>query len=318
MTENKALLLSNLCKDYYLENKTIHDLSQKYDLSRYKILKFLEEAKKDGIVHIDIQEQFERHIDLEERLHTYFDVHFFVLKENGSFVEHDLLFWKFCAFHIQQLLITDEIIGLSFGESLYKTIEQFMPSYEGKRMFVPFLGDNQRFNTISNSSFIAYQCAKIYHGHYRKLSCPLYTQNQALKSLLLQETCLQETLNLARKADTLLTGLATPAAIEAIPFWNACKRDLFSNLDSAVGFIFGRPFAIDGHFLVNPTQDPVLGLNLADIYQVPKRCVLCNHKFKAQAMIGALRTGTLTHAILNEASAAKMLHLLLQEEDNSK
>lgn len=309
--EDKTLLLSNLCKDYYLENHTIHDISQKYNLSRYKILKFLDEAKELGIVRIDVKEQFERHSELEGKLESFFPTHFFVLKEDSSFIEHESIFWKFCAFYIQQHISQDKIINLSFGDSLFKTVEQFTPSYEGEHTFVPFLGDNQRLNNISNPSFIAYQCSKIYHAKYLKLSCPLYTSNAHLKEEWLKEPCFANTLSLAKKADSLLTGLATPAAIEAVPIWDKDKEALFPHLEEAAGFIFGRPYTIQGKFIVD--NDPVLGLDLSDIANIPNIYAICNHKFKARSMIGALRTGLLTHVLLNESTAAKIIHLLLEK-----
>lgn len=74
-------LMINLAKDYYIEDIPITTLTNKYELSRYKILKYLNDAKEQGIITINIQAPYERNYELERLLGSMFDTSFLSSKK---------------------------------------------------------------------------------------------------------------------------------------------------------------------------------------------------------------------------------------------
>ncbi|MFU0770190.1 MAG: hypothetical protein ACFWUH_01310 [Limosilactobacillus fermentum] len=67
-------LLATLAQDYYLSKMAISDISKKYHLSRYLIMKYLDEALVSGIVSINIHTDYDRNAKLERTLQQHFKI----------------------------------------------------------------------------------------------------------------------------------------------------------------------------------------------------------------------------------------------------
>ena len=307
---SKEELLIELSKDYYLKNIPITDLTKKYQLSRYKISKKLEEATSTGIVSISINAPFERNHEIESFFNKHFKTQVLVLKNIDSLVQHDINFWNFCAKTTQQMIADTSVVSLSWGDSVYKVIEQFKTSIQEDLIFTQFIGESGKYHSLAGSMRLVQKAASKYESRYLTLTAPLYIMSNEARELLGQEPILSKTITTARKSDILLTGLATPASITSVDAWNQNKELIFGpQFDNAIGIVYGRAYDIDGNFL-NQSQDKTFGLTLAQILQIPKRVSFCNNKFKATACLGALNGNFFTHMIIDEKSALKIMKIM--------
>lgn len=303
-------LLINLVKDYYLHNIPITDLSKKYDLSRYKILKKLEEAKSTGIVSIAINFPFTRNMELETFFNRYFKTKVKVLKGNEALLKQDLHFYNFCAKIAQEEIIKAKIVALSWGDSVYRVIEQFKPTIRENLTFTQFIGEIGKYQSLAGSLRLVQKAANQYEANYLTLSIPLYILNKDIHEPLKQEPTISRTLKVAQKADLLITGLATPAAITSVDAWNQNKESIFGHeFKDAIGMVYGRAYDIDGKIL-NQQHDKAFGLELRDVLNIPHRLAICNNKFKAKACLGALNGNLFTDLIIDEKTALTVIQLM--------
>ena len=67
-------LLGQLAQDYYFSKMPINKMVEKYSLSRYLILKYLDEALASGIVEITVHSNYERSVELEQQLKQHFKI----------------------------------------------------------------------------------------------------------------------------------------------------------------------------------------------------------------------------------------------------
>lgn len=306
-TNETNQLLVNLTKDYYIEDIPITTLTEKYGLSRYKILKYLNDAKDQGIITINIQAPYERNYELETQLSSLFNTSFFILKEGEDVSNADYYFWKFSAEIIEDYIIQSKVVSLSWGDSIYQVIEQFKPAITDNLMFTQFVGEIGKYHSLAGSMRLVQKAASKFEANYLTLSAPLYIINDEARKLLALEPLLQKTLITAEQSDVLLTAVATPASITSVDSWNQNKLLLFGeSFNQTCGFAFGRPFDQYGNFL-NLENDKTFGLSLEQIFQIPKRICVNNNKFKTNALIGALRGNFFTHLFLNEKSALSIL-----------
>ena len=85
MSSQHQQLLGNLAQDYYLSKMAISDISKKYNLSRYLIMKYLDEAFSSGIVDISIHTDYDRNAQLERELSNSFDIkNVYVIKDPSN------------------------------------------------------------------------------------------------------------------------------------------------------------------------------------------------------------------------------------------
>ena len=305
-------LMINLAKDYYIEDIPITTLTNKYELSRYKILKYLNDAKEQGIITINIQAPYERNYELERLLGSMFDTSFFILKESEDLTNSNYYFWKFSAEIIEDYIIQANIVSLSWGDSIYQIIEQFKPAITENLIFTQFVGEIGKYHSLAGSMRLVQKAASKFEANYLTLTAPLYIINNQARELLALEPLLQKTLVTAEKSDVILTAVATPASITSVDSWNQNKHLLFGDsFNQTCGFAYGRPFDEYGNIL-NLENDKTFGLSLEQIFKIPKRVCVNNNRFKTGALIGALRGNFFTHMFLNEKSALSILDQLEQ------
>lgn len=70
---------------------------------------------------------------------------------------------------------------------------------------------------------------------------------------------------------------------------------------------FGRPYDINGNFLIHPNNDKTLSIPLNKILNVPIRFAIVQRKSKYQAALGALHGGLFTDMILTESIALRII-----------
>ena len=109
--------------------------------------------------------------------------------------------------------------------------------------------------------------------------------------------------------EMIVCGLGTLQSIDSIPAWHGYKNELFKgvNLNEVAGMAFGRPYDINGDFLIHPNNDKTLSISLNKILNVSRRFAVVQRKSKYQAALGALRGGLFTDMILTESIALRII-----------
>lgn len=300
--------LLELSEKYFLQNWTIADISKKYDISRYKILKYLDESKEKKLIEIKLNTPYSRNYELEKIFSNKFNSNVFILKEPADIANYDSDFWHFSANIIQEHIDEKKIISCAWGESVYKTIEQFSMKIQDNIIFTQFIGVMGKYQSIATAMNIVKKAANKYGGNYLTLFSPLYIFNDTTRSLLALEPAIYKTLEKARNSDMVIVGIETASAINSVSTWKEQKYILFPSIENAIGLLYGRPFDNNGEFL-DKRLDKTFGLTLDEILSIPQRFCICNDKYKAKAVLAALKGNSITHLLIDEDTALKILSL---------
>ena len=302
-------LLVKICEDYYLEDINISEISKKYGITRYKALKYIEDAREKQLVSISINSPYARNYELEEIFKNYFKTNIYILKSSEDLSQHDLLFSKFAADYIQELIKKANVVALSWGDTVYKVIDQFKMVAREELIFTQFIGEIGKYNSLAGSTRLVQKAAERYESSYLTLSIPLYVINETARELMALEPSLANTLATASHADMLISGIGTLSSIDSVEPWNKHRKILFPSMTDTVGFLYGRPFNINGEF-IKASEDKTFGLSLKEIFDIPKRIGICKSKFKAESCLGALNGNFFTDLFLDEKTAWKILSLI--------
>ncbi|MFT8325178.1 sugar-binding transcriptional regulator [Oenococcus sicerae] len=308
--------ITDLAHDYYLNKLSLGEISKKYHLSRYLIAKYLDDAISQGLIKITINAPQERNFELENKFRQLFAIeNIFILKdsENPSLKNENVI--AFAAKHIQSLINDSQIIGLAWGDTVYRVIDAFTPKVKENLVFTQFIGENMKYKSAAGSGRMVEKVAAKYDAHFVTIAGPLYIVNNQIRELLKKEPAFDHAMSLTKKIDLIFCGIGTLSSIESIPAWNESKSIIFPNVDfeNVAGMLYGRPYNSDGQFL-NIVNDKTFGLDIKSILQIPRRVAFTNSKFKARAMLGALRGKLLTDIIIDESIAQR---ILMEAGDNT-
>jgi Transcriptional regulator, contains sigma factor-related N-terminal domain len=308
--EESTSLLVDLAQDYYLNHLNLGEISAKYNISRYKISKYLNEAVDKKIVTISISSPFSRSHDLESRLKSAFpNPNFYVLKNTEDIAHENDRFYSFAAKYLQDLIDGKKIIGLTWGDTIYHVIDSFQTSAKDNMVFTQFIGENGKHNSLAGSMRMVQKVATRYNGKYLTIDAPLYIINKEVRRLLSLEPAIQPTLATAQQLDLIFTSVGTLDSLNSIDSWDSSKNILFPdvNPNSIAALVYGRPIDKNGKLLVSQEDDKVFGINFKKVLEVPTRVAIVNDKFKSSALNAALQGDYFTDVILNEPTANKVL-----------
>ncbi len=302
-------LLANIAQDYYLSQLTITDLSKKYNLSRYLITKFLDEALSSGLVKISIASPITRNVELEVQFKKLFNIrNAFILKDSDTPNDDIENIIEYASEEVQDLIHQSHIVGVSWGDTVLSIISHFQAEVRDDITFTQFVGKNLKYNSLSGATPMVEKAAAKFGAQYLTMAAPLYVLSDSARESLKNEPALVPTFTAASRMDLLFTGIGTLASIDTISVWKQHRKEIFEgvDLDQITGMLFGRPYDINGSIL-NTQHDKVFGASIDSILATPHRVGIVKSKFKARALLGALRGQLLTDVITNEAVANRVL-----------
>ncbi|MFV0555924.1 MAG: sugar-binding transcriptional regulator [Lactovum sp.] len=305
---NNQELLAHIAQDYYLSQLSLNDLVKKYNLSRYLINKYLEDAKNEGIVSITITSPIDRSFELEKQFKQLFNIpHIYIVKDNEE--DNNKALIKFASERVQSRIINSQIVGTLWGETIYRVVENFTTQELKNLIVTQVMGENRKYHSLAGSMRMVEKVAKKFSAEYVTLSGPLYIINPTTRQGMMNEPSSQPALSTAQKTDLIFTSLGTLSSINSIPTWKQEIINIFPNINlgAVAGVIYGRPYDIEGNLLIKAEEDCVFGVDLKTILQTPNRVGIVKSKFKTRATLGALRGQFFTELIISESVAYRIL-----------
>ncbi|SCB75386.1 sugar-binding transcriptional regulator [Weissella bombi] len=301
--------LANISQDFYISQLSLAEISEKYGISRYLVNKYLDDARNSGIVKIEIATPTTRNVELERQIQQKFNLsNVYVIRSLDNPNDTIQSTIDFAAKHIESLIHNNDIIGTSWGGTIYEVISKFQNKIMENITFTQFMGENMKYQSSAGTMRMVERAAKKFSANYHTMVGPLYIINDMVRDGLANEISNRPAFAAARRMDMVFTGLGTLASINSIPAWHQSIDEIFKNVntDEIVGMIYGRPYDINGRFL-NLNNDKTFGVDLDSILATPRRISIVKSKFKTNATLGALRGGFITDLITTESVANRIL-----------
>ncbi|HAT4253226.1 TPA: transcriptional regulator [Clostridium perfringens] len=303
--------LANISNMYYNENKTQSEIAKEFNTTRFKVAKYLQEARDKNIVNIEINHPEIRLSTLEKKFKEQFGLkEAIILKVNNNDAsEYAQTLGKTAADYIQTILNEDSIVGLTWGKTLYHAIKNIKASKKLPITVVQPFGTSGKGNISVDTPSLIHLLSDKYDSNYRLLYAPLYIMDDMVRKNLSMELVINQSLLKAKEMDILLTGLGTPEAIYSTLLWKeSFLQDEFIK-HQAVGAIYGRLYDKEGNFLDTSLNNKVFGIDSDTIKAIENKVCIVTGKFKSVAILGALKGKLINTLITDELTATKVLHL---------
>ncbi len=109
-------LLAHVAWMYYIQGLTQEKISEKMGFSRSKVTYLLTKAKQNGIVEINIRNDFRFFLELEQRLTERFGLKEVIVVPSGDTEEQNRnLIGKACADLLERILHDADVVGWSWS-----------------------------------------------------------------------------------------------------------------------------------------------------------------------------------------------------------
>jgi DNA-binding transcriptional regulator LsrR (DeoR family) len=313
LEHDKWKTLSSVANMYYIMDLNQKEIAERLYTSRSKISRMLTEAKELGIVRISINEPWERNHEYENNIKSIF--HFKnirVIKQSDSDeAGGKQLIYKAGAYYVDSLIRENMVVGISWGDTLGNVIKEISDNGINNIPItvVPITGAARIASPKTDGIELSRKLAQAYRGTYRCIYAPLFVKNKEIKASMLEDYNVKSTLELAQKADVILTGVEAPKPGAWENFLGAPSLEILEKYD-AIGHIGGYFYDIEGRILNPMIPEEVIGIDFSLLSENQKAVCLALGETKALPVIGALNGGFINMLIIDEKCAGSIINFM--------
>ena len=315
LNENeKTNLLARVASLYYENDMTQSEIAGRLFTSRSKISRMLKEAREKKIVEIIIKEPWERLLEIEGEFLKRFTLnHIRIINTKGCPYEITLhKLGEIAAYYIDSKINKNSILGMSWGNTMYHTVQNLKSSKNIPLTVVQIMGAALRDKPEIDGIDLAKQFAKTYGGKYHYLYAPLFVEDKEMKEKLIRDPNIADTLSLAKKSTIILTSVGSIDSSISNTAWHSYINSYTQyslQTNGAVGHIGGHFYDINGVKINSELNDNIIGIDLEDFYNAPSVICVAGSIEKAKAILGAIRGGYVKTLIIDDTAALKILEL---------
>ncbi len=307
---------------YYVRDFTQAQIAQRMGVSRSNVSRMLKEARAQGMVEIRIHSPLRTMPGLQEKLASRLDLRECLVlaaidRESRIFETTDTASQvaALAARHLRENISEGDIIGLGWGRSVHRVVYNRFLREERDATVVQAMGSIggsiPEFDGVATTARLANVLGA--SAHY--LHAPMLVTEAAVRSGLLRDPHIRKTLEVARRADTLVSSVGTPTRDHG-QYCTGYLTDAdldYIRAQGAVGDICGAYYAFDGSLVPLEMNERSISISSEELSRIPTRIGVASGPEKPAANIGAGRSGLLNVLITDEDTAAKMLDILDDE-----
>jgi DNA-binding transcriptional regulator LsrR (DeoR family) len=291
---------------FYLKGQTQSEIGREMALDPSTISRYVKQARDEGIVRVEIRQPRREHLDVGRGLAEQFGLQRAVVVP-GDWSSDTV--GQAAAGYVEGVLRRGMRLGISWGESLAATIGHLRAGLTsdvtiaqlagGIGGTTPGIRGHELILTLSN----LYPDSRV---HY--LQAPAIVDSPAVQKALIENRIIRDVLAVAAQSHVALVGIGQlSSSATVVREGDLRPKDYATLLDSgAVGNVNLRYFDIDGR-PVNVLEDRTIAVTWEELRAIPSVVAIAGGRDKAQAILGALRSGCIDVLITDELTAGRLM-----------
>lgn len=314
ISDEHLQLLAEVAQLYYEQGLDQADIATRKGVSRSSISRLLTEARELGVIEFRINFPIHRHQLLEDQLMHHFDLESVHVLNTELIVDSQILnrLGRLAAIYIQPLITKGAIIGVTWGRTVYEITTSMAHGQMEDVKIVQVIGASGDENPLVDGIALVQNFAERLGSQHHYLHSPLMVENPTVRDAILSDPNIQRTLNLARQANILLTGIGTTT-----PEYSAPLRAGYINHDDliaisnagAIGEFCGYHINLNGELVDIPQNECIVGLTLDEIHNIPLVVGVGNGLYKAACILGALQGKHINALITDDVTAREVIRI---------
>lgn len=314
MNDKRKKLLAKVAYLYYVDNKTQAEISKMLGIYRTTISRMLAQAKREGIVKIDILGFDSTLFALEEYFRKKYDLLHVDISMNNQYDTEDAkneALADSAADFIRAIITDNQKVGISWGSTLSKMIEKLESRHVENTIFFPLAGGPSHINSRYHVNTLVYEMARKFYGKSSFVNATVVQESEKLAQGILQSKYFEDTLEYWQTLDVAIVGVGG-SLDESDSQW----RDLLTKEDyyilekeQAIGECSCRFFDREGNLVHSELQKRTIGISLEKIAQVSKSVAIARGSKKAQALLAMIRKKYINCLVSDRETIIEILHL---------
>jgi len=310
--ERDLQLMVTIARLYYEAGLTQQAIASRLKISRVRVNRLLQRARYEGIVEIRIHDPMGTSDVLAGELRAALGLNDAVVAPASSEDPAELadIIGERAARYLEQVLADGDLVGLGWGHTVYRTVQNLAPA-EGKDLtVVPVTGGMGATDPPFRSNELAQAFAHRFRARWLPLEAPFLVETLEARQVLCQQEMIKRVLDLWERLDVALVGVG--AAIEQSPLLRSTH---FSSHDiieleshGVVGDICSRFFDRAGKPLPTGFDRRLICVELEHLHRIPKVVAVAGGLRKVSAILAAAQAGHFNILVTDRETALALLN----------
>jgi DNA-binding transcriptional regulator LsrR (DeoR family) len=293
---------------YFVDGASKSEIAGELGVSRFKVARLLDSARRDGVVRIEITAPAELNVDLSIELASRYGLRQAVavrLSERREGTLRDEL-GRTAAELLGEIVEPDDVLGISWGRTLHAVVENLgrLPGCA----VVQMVGSVPTLDLEVNSLELVRRLAEAANGPVYPLHVPLLVDTPEMAEALRREPHVARTVAMFGRVTKAVVGIGAwvpgGSSIRA-----ALPEALVAELDGtgAVADVCSTLLDDSGHELESTSlRRRLIAIGLQQLEAIPDVMAIAGGAAKARAIRAALESG-LVHRLVTDEDAARLL-----------
>ena len=301
--------LVDIARLYYEKDYTQAEIAKAVGVSRPVVSRLLSEARKRGIVRIQVRSPLDEDHELLGELVRTFGIRGGLIVPTGHSDEavNGGLMVSQAALFVQRLLPEVRRLGIGWGETVRDVIAQVegQDHQDGAtRSVCPVIGSAPSAMQWFQTNELTRLLAEKLRADPFYLHAPAFPVSQGDRAMFTGTLEYRQVSDLWAELDLVLLGIGTyptvPDYATAARFGDRLKQQ------KAVGVLATYYFDATGHIIDSP-HDYAVRIPLEDLRGAKQVVVVTGSAKKTQAVHGGLMTGLISHLVTDEGTARELI-----------
>lgn len=301
------LKLVEVSKMYYESNMTQAQIANKIGVSRPMISKMLNKAKELGIVKIEIRPLFFNNDSILNEMKKLYKIEsgLIVPEAKTEFLTNKTIL-SHSVMYIKQMLLEDCKIGIGWGYATSNIVDEFKKNegnFNKEGNVYPLLGTANMMNKAYHPNDLIRNFAESIKFHSNFIYAPAFPHTLEERNIYLKTENYQSISANWEDLDTIILAVENypqvPDQATALRFGKKLVNE------KAVGSFLSYYYNEEGK-IIKSNKDFVIQIPLEKILKTKKVIAICLD-CSIEAMIGALKSGYITHIITDEKKAMQVI-----------
>ncbi|MEZ3435331.1 MAG: sugar-binding transcriptional regulator [Lachnospiraceae bacterium] len=302
----KTELLVQVARLYYEHNFSQNDIAKKVDLSRPYISKLLNEARRRGIVKIEINDPIMTESRMERSIRKYFGLDRVIIVPKVQEVGALRQVGEAAARYLDSIIRSGDVIGFSWGETVYECVKAL-----SRREDLQDIVAVQMCGGVSNVKKNVYvsEITKVFSEMLNSagymLPFPAIVDNEKSKGVIEKEHTMQEVLRHAKQVNIAIMTMGRFGNQCALARAGYLKPEEIEQLTQkgAVGDICTHIIDRNGELCDLSLDERTIAVPYHEIRRIETRIGVAIGDSKVESILGALRGHMVNVFITNEMTA---------------
>jgi DNA-binding transcriptional regulator LsrR (DeoR family) len=304
-------ILVQVARLYYLDSLSQQQIAERLNVSRSLIALYLQRAREQGIVRIEIVNPQDTAVEIALELVEATGIAHVTVVPSSFMSQSNALtaqaLASTAAHHLRNCLQDGDVLGIGWGRTMAQVAALLPPSRLRDLVVVPLLGETTAINTYTQSNQMVLQVAQAFQAQPYFLLAPLLVGSRKLRDALAEDNVVRQVTEYWSKLDVICFGIGVVPPTPGMVVYIGAEHLPMIEAYGAVGDICARYYDHEGRWIATALDERMIGVEIAQLRRARRAIGVAWGVEKVQAVLAATRTGLMTDLIIDEDLAKALL-----------